>query len=219
MKTGLVKLSNLNVYANNWSGYSRGIDVKNTSCKIELNKVNISLEHYYAFNVCYGCNNVNISMQNCDFKAWVTVYNHSSFVTLNATGCNFYSNNPCDSGGEDNSSSNIIVSTYYHYEGDEESRENAFTFNDCLFTATKTYKESDVAQRICDIRSPIKNVASFNNCTFGECNSEDYLRSCSYSNYNGDRSDEKYDGTNKYFINGYNLVGDEDYFSTYVDDE
>ena len=144
---GEVVIKNINLESTTYNAWFRGISLANThDMTVKLEKVNISIPHYYAFNIGSDCQRTNIVMNDCDLSGWSTIYNHTSDITLEATDCSFYSTNPTSGGGDTNSSSNVIVAEYYDYNSDGPSGYNSFTFTDCTLTAAKAYPESDVKQ-------------------------------------------------------------------------
>ncbi len=208
-KEGTVKLSNLSIYSDTYSEQVRGLNVYDTSCKLVLDNFDISLPHFYAFNIVTGCEGMEVTMNNCNLKGWNSIYNHSDEVTLNATNCSFDTVNPETDGGDSNTFSNIVVSEYYQ-SNNTDGKLNDFTFTNCEFSADKAHPEADVNQYICDLRSPCQNTVNFIDCEFLKCAAPTYFQSAVYSQQfdeNGNpvddtRSPEEYDNTNQVLING-----------------
>ena len=217
--SGIVEIKNLSLVSDTWAGWFRGISLANThDMTIKLDNVTIDIPHYYAFNIGSDCQRTNIIMNDCDISGWNTIYNHTSNITLKATNCSFDSSNPTAGGGSTNSFSNVIVAEYHNWNSDGPSGNNKFTFTNCDFTAAKDYPESDVKQVVCDVRSPNHNSVSFNDCTFEDLSTPQYLKVAIDTVFADDlqiRQDML--RTSRIYIDGEELLEDNSILASYID--
>ena len=218
---GEVVIKNINLESTTYNAWFRGISLANThDMTVKLEKVNISIPHYYAFNIGSDCQRTNIVMNNCDISGWSTIYNHTSDITLEATGCSFDSTNPTAAGGDSNSFSNVIVAEYYQWNSDGPSANNTMTFNRCEFTAAKQYPEADVSQIVFDIRSPNHNNLYVNGCTFTKLADPNYIEVAIDTLWPSDTTwEQRVDMalSSRVFVDGTDVTETADYIEYFID--
>lgn len=210
---------NINLDGSSSNGYIRGINIfDNSNATVVLRKSSITLSSYYAFNIGVYNTGLKVRLEDSSIKGWATIYNRSSGVELIAENCKILSVNPYQSGGDDNSFSSVIVAEYYDWNGSGESNENSFLFESCLFSATKTYPESDVAQAVFDIRSPNHNTLSLKGCEIKEYASEKPIKNAFDTACCSDLDKrEAMKNTNQVIINGKSALESE-YVENYLDE-
>lgn len=226
-----VTISNLNVVAEKWVSWLRGINLYETNgLTLNISNVNVKLCDYYAFNLLGTNVDLTVNMQYSTFSAWAAVYNRASGLTFNAKNCLFEGINTHIS---PNSTSNyfttFIVSEYVLLNDDEFtavnlSANNRFALTNCSIISKIVPDESgdliDTKQKLIDIRSPYNNSIELVNCTLSPVYYEDIIYSAYDSKYIPDehRDDPDYVvDTNKIIIDGKDVTEDERYVQKYLD--
>lgn len=206
-----VKMTVSDDYGTNGT-YFRGISTDNIHCTVTMDGCTVSLPHYYAIFIGGNCNDATLEIKNGSvIKGWATIYNFggtnngnttsymvSNNFTVNATDSSFISVNTLPNGGKPNSFAGVIVC--------EKGSNNTMTFTRCKLSAEKTHSDSDVTQKIIDIRNDGNNKVILNECELIPTN-----ESAAYFMVTWDSSKTSYSSTtNSIVVDSVDITKNED---------
>lgn len=220
LNEGNLTIKNLTLKSDSYGQWFRGLNIaRSSSSSIVLDNVDIYLPHYYALNLTSNNHDLMIELMNgCEISGWATIYNRGNDIKLNATNCTFDSYNPVIAEGHDNSFTSIVLSEYY-MSNVPISENNAFTFDNCTFSAKK-HEDTKVKQDVFDLRVPANNKLYINDCTFSEVAEPVYITSAFDTDYMESMEDRnRFEFSNKVFIDGIDVTNDKNMVENYLDKE